>query len=93
MTFAARHAPGAGVPALGEEDLAAALGDLCQGRRGFAELREADLAGALLAGLPGAARAALDRLAPERVTLPGGRSVRVEYPAGQPPWTGLHRSG
>jgi ATP-dependent helicase HrpB len=86
MTFAARHAPGAGVPALGEEDLAAALGDLCQGRRGFAELREADLPAAVLARLPGPARAALDRAAPERVTLPGGRGVRVEYQPGQPPW-------
>ena len=31
-------------------------------------------------------RAALGRLAPERVTLPGGRGVPVHYEAGKPPW-------
>jgi ATP-dependent helicase HrpB len=82
----ARHAPATGIPAPTEAELAEALRDLCQGRRSFAELREADLPGALLARWPGAARAALDRLAPERLTLPGGRGVRVEYEAGKPPW-------
>jgi ATP-dependent helicase HrpB len=76
--FARRAAPDAGVPALGEDDLAAALRDACEGRRSFAELREAALPELLLARL-GPARAALERLAPERVTLPGGRSVKVRY--------------
>ena len=49
--FAAPHAPDAGLAAPSEEDLAAALRDLCAGRRSFAELREADLPGALLARL------------------------------------------
>jgi len=86
LALAAHHAPSAGLSAPGEADLAAALGELCQGRRSFAELREADLPGAMLARLPGGARAALDRLAPDRITLPGGRTVRVEYQAGKPPW-------
>jgi ATP-dependent helicase HrpB len=86
VALAAAHAPDAGLSAPGEEDLAAALRDLCAGRRSLAELREADLAGALLARLPPAGRAALDRLAPARVTLPGGRTVAVSYEAGKPPW-------
>ena len=86
VALVARHAPALGLEPPGEADLAAALTDLCQGRRSFAELREADLPGALLGRLPGAARAALDRLAPERLTLPGGRGVRVEYEAGKAPW-------
>jgi len=86
IALVARHAPALGLEPPGEADLAAALTDLCQGRRSFADLREADLPGALLARLPGAARAALDRLAPERLTLPGGRGVRVEYEAGRAPW-------
>ncbi len=28
----------------------------------------------------------LDRLAPERITLPGGRQVKVHYELGKPPW-------
>jgi ATP-dependent helicase HrpB len=86
LALAAGLAPGAGLEPPGEAELAAALRDLCAGRRSFAELRQADLPGALLARLPGAARAALDRLAPERVTLPGGRALKVQYQAGTPPW-------
>ena len=86
LTFAATHAPEAGLAAPTEEDLAAALRDAAQGRRSFAELREADLPGALLSRLDPRARAALERLAPERLTLPGGRGVRVSYEAGKPPW-------
>jgi ATP-dependent helicase HrpB len=42
---------------------------------------------ALLARLAPGARPALERLAPQRVTLPGGRGVKVHYEAGDtPPW-------
>jgi ATP-dependent helicase HrpB len=84
--FASQHAPDAGLAPASEADLAAALRELCAGRRSFAELREADLPGALLAGQDPRARAALERLAPERVTLPGGRTARIHYEAGKPPW-------
>jgi ATP-dependent helicase HrpB len=82
--FARRTAPELELPALGEDDVAAALADACAGRRSFAELRDAELAGALLARL-GPARAALERVAPERVTLPGGRAAKVRYAAGGEP--------
>jgi ATP-dependent helicase HrpB len=87
LAFAARTAPEAGLAAPSEEDLAGALRELCEGRRSFAELREAGLAAALLARLGPRERALLDRLAPPRVTLAGGRSLEVNYPpGGDPPW-------
>ncbi|HET8540365.1 MAG TPA: ATP-dependent helicase C-terminal domain-containing protein [Anaeromyxobacter sp.] len=86
IAFAAAHAPDAGLAAPSEADLALALRDLCAGRRSFAELREADLPGALLARQDPRARSALERLAPERITLPGGRTARIHYEAGKPPW-------
>ncbi|HEX8909302.1 MAG TPA: ATP-dependent helicase C-terminal domain-containing protein, partial [Anaeromyxobacteraceae bacterium] len=87
LAFAARHAPELGLAPPEEDDLDAALREACQGRRSFAELREVGLEGALLGRLAPPARAALERLAPERVTLPGGRSVRVVYEAAdKPPW-------
>jgi ATP-dependent helicase HrpB len=58
----------------------------CVGRRGFAELAEADIASIALESFDHGARRALEMLAPERVTLPGGRSVKVNYAPGQPPW-------
>ncbi|HEY6097986.1 MAG TPA: ATP-dependent helicase C-terminal domain-containing protein, partial [Anaeromyxobacter sp.] len=86
MAFAAAHAPESGVAAPSDAELAEALRALCANRRSFAELREADLQGALLARLEPRARAALERLAPDRVTLPGGRGARIQYEAGKPPW-------
>jgi ATP-dependent helicase HrpB len=86
LAFAAAHAPEAGLAPPSEAELAEALRALCGGRRSFAELRDADLPGALLARLEPRARAALERLAPDRLTLPGGRSARLHYEAGKPPW-------
>jgi ATP-dependent helicase HrpB len=87
LAFAFRAAPECGLAPPTEADLAAALRDACAGRRSFAELREAGIAPAILARLPPDRRALLERLAPERVVLGGGRGVRVNYEAGdKPPW-------
>ncbi len=81
--FASAHGP---IRRLEEADAAACLRELCQGRRGFAELREA-CAGLLAmletkAGNPGL----LEELAPSRLRLPGGRAARIHYQPDQPPW-------
>jgi ATP-dependent helicase HrpB len=62
-----------------ELDVNAALVSLCRGRNSFAQLASANLLGSLRP--PG-----LDRKAPERLTLPGGRQVTVHYEPGKPPW-------
>jgi ATP-dependent helicase HrpB len=85
MAFAARHAPDSGVRRWGDDELAAALRDACQGHRTFEELRQSGIDQLLLASLASPSRAALERLAPERVTLPGGRSVKVHYEEGEKP--------
>ncbi|MEN6608137.1 MAG: ATP-dependent helicase C-terminal domain-containing protein, partial [Bryobacteraceae bacterium] len=60
------------------------------GLRSFAELEDAARGGGLIRAiernLPGETRRALNDLAPERVKLPGGRFVRVQYVRGQAPW-------
>lgn len=82
----AEAAPKEGISLLGEEDVQAAFLEMCQGRRSFKDLREASLVETLLSRLPGSARAALDRLAPSHVKLPGGRALPVHYEKSQPPW-------
>jgi ATP-dependent helicase HrpB len=74
------------IPPQDDAVLRARLVDLCQGRTSFAEIREASLLQALRDSLGPAALDRLERLAPERVKLPGGRNVRVEYESGRPPW-------
>jgi ATP-dependent helicase HrpB len=86
LALVARFAPDLGATPPDEAALGEALAASCQGRRSFAELREADLPGALLDLQPGPVRAALARLAPERVVLPGGRGVAVHYEPDKPPW-------
>ncbi|HEY1758477.1 MAG TPA: ATP-dependent helicase HrpB [Bryobacteraceae bacterium] len=60
-------------------DVEAGLKALCRGRSSFAELAGARLLDALRPPH-------LDRLAPERIALPGGRQVKVHYETGKPPW-------
>ena len=60
-------------------DVEAGLRKLCDGRTSFGQLASADLLAALRPPR-------LDQLAPERLTLPGGRQVKVHYEPGKPPW-------
>ena len=86
VRFAAEHAPDSGITPLGEVEVNEALGELCEGKRSFAELREASLIEGLKARFSGQQQAALERLAPERLRLPGGRLPIVNYEPGKPPW-------
>jgi len=56
-----------------------ALRELCRGRVSFAELEAAHLLAALRP-------AHIEKIAPERLRLPGGRDVQVHYEIGKPPW-------
>jgi ATP-dependent helicase HrpB len=67
-----------------EDDARATLVELCEGRRSFRELREAGLLDMLRAKMRDPS--ALDRLAPDRVTLASGRAARIEYGRDKPPW-------
>jgi len=69
-----------------EVDQAGLAAVLARGRRSLAEVREADPAAELLGAISPDAARLLARELPERVTLPGGRSVPVHYQSGQPPW-------
>jgi ATP-dependent helicase HrpB len=87
VAFAACHGD---LPRLGPADVAAALEELCRGRRSFRELAEAAGRGGLLRELRQRLSAAqlrrLEELAPDFIQLPGGRRVRVHYEPDQPPW-------
>ena len=90
VEFVARTFPEANLPELGEEDVLAALASMCEGRRSFAELREAARRGELLEHLRARLTPEQSRLlatmAPERVALASGRQARVQYEPGQSPY-------
>ncbi len=74
----------ASISAPDDEAVKTALVAMCEGCSSFAELRQAGLLDALKAAL-GRKAADIERLAPERVTLPGGRSTVIHYDPGKPP--------
>lgn len=78
--------PEAGFPTPDEAFLDAALRDACTGLRSFSELEEHPLIDVLQARLTPQQASLLAREAPERLTLPGGRVVKVNYEPGKPPW-------
>jgi ATP-dependent helicase HrpB len=90
VEFMARNFPEKNFPLIGETEVSESLTRLCEGRRSFGELREAAGRGGLLDELRRRLTQEQSRLlpemAPERVTLAGGRQARVNYEAGQLPW-------
>ncbi|MBL8605657.1 MAG: ATP-dependent helicase HrpB [Myxococcales bacterium] len=78
--YAAEVVRGPDLPPPDEAALAAALRRLCEGARSMAEVRAGHLLQALQESLSPAQRKRIDALAPDRVTLPGGKVARVEYP-------------
>jgi ATP-dependent helicase HrpB len=91
VEFVARTFPEASIPSIDESDVREGLVKLCEGRRSFAELREAARGGELISTLRAKLTAEQTRLlapmAPERVRLASGRQARVNYERGKPPWT------
>jgi ATP-dependent helicase HrpB len=77
--------PDLGLPVFGDDDRRAVIEQLCLGAFSYKDLRDRDVLGPLKDWLSGAQRALVERLTPERVTLPSGRAVRLEYTPGQPP--------
>jgi ATP-dependent helicase HrpB len=85
VAFVRARCPDAGLPALDEAGIEAALAGLCEGSQSFADLRDQDLSEKLRAHLGRAGAQALAELAPETLTLPGGRKLRITYAADADP--------
>jgi ATP-dependent helicase HrpB len=78
LALVAAHCPESGIRPLDDDQLQRALQDAARGVTTLRELRELDLLSALTPPQ-------LERFAPDSVTLPSGRRLRVEYAEGQPP--------
>ncbi|MBP1642497.1 MAG: hypothetical protein H6Q03_1166, partial [Acidobacteria bacterium] len=79
LRFLARARPELELPEPGEELWRSLLPGLCRGLRSFDELRRAPLEAALAGSLTWQQRAALERDAPERLEVPSGSRVRLDY--------------
>jgi ATP-dependent helicase HrpB len=86
VAFVCAHCPQVQMPAIDEAGLSTMVREACRGLRTFNDVRQAGLMNAIESQLSSAQARALAEMAPERVELPGGRRVRVEYPAGTAPY-------
>ncbi|WP_394821226.1 ATP-dependent helicase HrpB [Pendulispora albinea] len=73
------------IPLVDDAFLRAVFLEHCMGRRSFAELREASFLDAVQARLGSVFTARIFALAPERITLARGRSVKIRYEAEKTP--------
>lgn len=78
--------PEANFPSVDEAFLKRTLSELALNARSFDDLRHAGVTGALAASLDPTQQRLLSREVPDRLTLPGGRAVRIHYEIGKPPW-------
>jgi ATP-dependent helicase HrpB len=80
-----QQCPESKLPALDDHALRDLLPVLSAGRRSFEELRKGPWLAALKGLFTFEQLQALDREAPERISVPSGRSVPLQYEAGKPP--------
>lgn len=77
--------PELGLPEFNEAELGELLPWACAGCRSFAEVRRADWLGLLQGRLTGEQVRAVEREAPERLQVPSGSRLALQYEPGRPP--------
>jgi ATP-dependent helicase HrpB len=79
VNFVARHFPELEIPPIGPEERDLLLEQFCEGATCLRDLRNKPAKPVLRGWLRPEQAAQVDRLAPERVPLPGGKSAKVQY--------------
>ena len=82
--FAARVVPDEEWPDVSDDGLRALVDELARGRRTLDDVARADWADAILQRVPYRVRQRLDEVAPERVAVPTGNEIRVDYSGDAP---------
>lgn len=77
--------PELSLPDCGDELLRSLLQELCYGRRSFSELKAAPWLSALQGRLEYSLVQTIEREAPEKLLVPSGSRIRLEYAEGRPP--------
>jgi ATP-dependent helicase HrpB len=84
VQWLAHYNPELALPSFGETERLAALEKWCHGAVGYREVKDRPALPALQSLLTASQRSALERLAPDKHELPGGRKARLIYkPSGQ----------
>ncbi|MBK9383780.1 MAG: ATP-dependent helicase HrpB [Planctomycetes bacterium] len=85
VAFLREHLPELEWPRFDDAELRELLPELCVGARSFADLRKAPLLALLRSRLGGARSQALEREAPERLPVPSGSRITLQYEGAKAP--------
>lgn len=85
LRWLAEFRPALAIPTVDSNQIRKILADSCRDKRSFAEIRSHDWRNSLLDMLSWEQRRSLDDLAPERLTVPSGSNLRLEYIEQGPP--------
>jgi ATP-dependent helicase HrpB len=84
-----RHCPELQLPPFAEDDRKHIIEQLCHGAVSYKDIKEREVKPLVMSWLSGAQRELLDKHAPERLSLPNGRTPKVVYENNQPPHIAL----
>jgi ATP-dependent helicase HrpB len=76
-----QHCPELQLPPITEDDRKHIIGQLCHGAVSYKDIKEREVKPVVMSWLSEAQRGLLDKHAPERLTLPNGRTPKVAYAA------------
>jgi ATP-dependent helicase HrpB len=77
------------LPAITEDDKKHIIEQLCHGAASYKDIKEREVKPMVMSWLSPAQRELLDKHAPERLTLPNGRTPKVNYESGKAPFISL----
>jgi ATP-dependent helicase HrpB len=77
------------LPAITDDDKKHIIAELCHGAVSYKDIKEREVKPVVMSWLSPAQRELLDKHAPERLTLPNGRTPKVSYEPGKPPFISL----
>lgn len=85
LNLLAQWCPELALPPISDDDRRHLVQQLCHGAFGYKDLKDKPVQPVVRSWLSAAQQELLDKHAPERVTLPNGRTPKVAYEAGAPP--------
>jgi ATP-dependent helicase HrpB len=89
LNLLCQHCPELQLPPFAEDDRKHIIEQLCHGAVSYKDIKEREVKPVVMSWLSEAQRQLLDKHAPERLTLPNGRTPKVVYENNQPPHIAL----
>jgi ATP-dependent helicase HrpB len=89
LNLLCRHCADLQLPAITDGDKKYIIEQLCHGAVSYKDIKEREVKPVVMSWLSHAQRELLDKHAPERLTLPNGRTPKVSYENSRPPFISL----